>query len=195
MDVKQLNKMRTASYLLPDPGGEVARELIDEITDLQADTTALVEALDFSQGAIVDAIGCEDGLDGATGYAVLLMLWPLLDKHGESGNPEQRKAFAKMYSGDGRTVRDCISRDNERLEAENETLRRALSRIANNELAGTPSTMTGKDAVEAYFNGKWVQRKSVDIKLNPASEAICLRKEDWKATDWVVVESEVSDET
>ena len=33
--VEKLNKMRTASYLLPDPGGEVARELIDEIESLR----------------------------------------------------------------------------------------------------------------------------------------------------------------
>ena len=32
---EKLNKMRTASYLLPDPGGEVARELIDEIESLR----------------------------------------------------------------------------------------------------------------------------------------------------------------
>lgn len=29
-------KMRAASYLLPDPGGEVVRGLLDEIADLQA---------------------------------------------------------------------------------------------------------------------------------------------------------------
>ncbi len=32
---EKLNKMRTASYLLPDPGGEVARELIDEVESLR----------------------------------------------------------------------------------------------------------------------------------------------------------------
>ena len=35
MDAKKLNKMRICSHLLPDPGGEVARELIEEIESLR----------------------------------------------------------------------------------------------------------------------------------------------------------------
>lgn len=34
----------------------------------------LKEALEFARGAIADAIGCDDGLDGSTGMAVIEMI-------------------------------------------------------------------------------------------------------------------------
>lgn len=41
----------------------------------------LLDALEFAEGAILDAIAHEDGLDGATGYEVLKMIWEQLDQH------------------------------------------------------------------------------------------------------------------
>ena len=37
MTPEKIKLMRGASYLLPDPGGEVVRELLDEIERLQAE--------------------------------------------------------------------------------------------------------------------------------------------------------------
>ena len=37
MTPDKIRLMRGASYLLPDPGGEVVRELLDEIERLQAE--------------------------------------------------------------------------------------------------------------------------------------------------------------
>jgi len=34
IDTEQIESMRTASYLLPDPGGEVVRQLLDTIKEL-----------------------------------------------------------------------------------------------------------------------------------------------------------------
>jgi DNA repair exonuclease SbcCD ATPase subunit len=42
--------------------------------DEQQEVERLRSALEFAQGAIEDAIGLEDGLDGATGEAILKMI-------------------------------------------------------------------------------------------------------------------------
>ena len=59
----------------------------------------LLEALEFCEGAILDAIACEDGLDGAAGYRVLMMIWPVLEKHGLTSciAPHTRVTLAGMY--------------------------------------------------------------------------------------------------
>ena len=85
---------------------------------LQADTAKLVEALDCAEGAIADAIGCEDGLDGATGYAALTMLWPLMDAHGVMARPRQRAKFQAMYEGHAKVKRDIVSVENAELQCE-----------------------------------------------------------------------------
>jgi uncharacterized protein (UPF0335 family) len=41
MDKEKLNKMKTYSFLLPDPGGEVVRECIDKIEALEAENATL----------------------------------------------------------------------------------------------------------------------------------------------------------
>ncbi len=40
----------------------------------QAKFDAIKNALDFARGAIADAIGCPDGLDGSTGMSVIEMI-------------------------------------------------------------------------------------------------------------------------
>ena len=93
-------------------------KLLNEIKSLQADTAKLVEALDCAEGAIADAIGCEDGLDGATGYAALTMLWPLMDAHGVMARPRQRAKFQAMYEGHAKVKRDIVSVENAELQCE-----------------------------------------------------------------------------
>ena len=44
------------------------------VTKLEARLAALAQALDFSVGAISDAIYTEDGLDGSAGEAILMIL-------------------------------------------------------------------------------------------------------------------------
>ena len=43
MTPEKIRLMRGASYLLPDPGGEVVRELLDEIERLQAEVAKAKE--------------------------------------------------------------------------------------------------------------------------------------------------------
>jgi hypothetical protein len=52
------DKMRNASYLLPDPGGEVVRELLDEIASLQSDIQLMAAPRD-SVGSVVLAYRAE----------------------------------------------------------------------------------------------------------------------------------------
>lgn len=50
MQQEQITKMRTCSHLLPDPGGEVVRECLDEIELLRKICVALIEADERGQG-------------------------------------------------------------------------------------------------------------------------------------------------
>lgn len=50
------NKIRTCSYLLPDPGGEVVRGLLDEIERLRAEVARLTQVHE----SMPDAGDCED---------------------------------------------------------------------------------------------------------------------------------------
>ena len=50
-------KMRKCSYLLPDPGGEVVRELLDEIETQQATISRLAEEL--AEARLNEAAACE----------------------------------------------------------------------------------------------------------------------------------------
>lgn len=129
MDAKQIEELCTRlrdtswqhGHPLPQNELEVwhatSCEAADELTRLQADIPPLVDAVDVAAGAIEDAIGDEDGLDGSSGYAVLKMLWQLSDKHGEMPNPELREAFKEMYEGDGRHE-PIVSRENVKLQTE-----------------------------------------------------------------------------
>ena len=49
------------------------------ITELEKEVERLRAALEFAKGAIEDAIGLEDGLDGATGESVLKMIEQALE--------------------------------------------------------------------------------------------------------------------
>ena len=42
----------------------------------------LLDLLEFAEGALIDSISCEDGLDGNTGLRVLKMISDELIKHG-----------------------------------------------------------------------------------------------------------------
>ena len=44
------------------------------IKDLKEKLAEANEVIEFCEGAIIDAIGCEDGLDGATGERILQMI-------------------------------------------------------------------------------------------------------------------------
>lgn len=52
LKLNQIHTMRSASYLLPDPGGEVVRECLDEIERLKAAATLRSKLND----AVVDVI-------------------------------------------------------------------------------------------------------------------------------------------
>jgi hypothetical protein len=56
-------------------------ELLEEVPPSHEQT---MEALAFAHGAIVDAIGCEDGLDGQAGAAVLKMIRAALTANGRT---------------------------------------------------------------------------------------------------------------
>ena len=63
MNSKQLTTMRTASHLLPDPGGEVARELIDEIERLKNILKTTVSVMTTGRPGYLDASGDTCWLD------------------------------------------------------------------------------------------------------------------------------------
>lgn len=48
MTDETLNRMHSASYLLPDPGGEVVRDLIQRIRAIEAENAALKPVFDLS---------------------------------------------------------------------------------------------------------------------------------------------------
>lgn len=64
-----VNKMRQCSYLLPDPGGEVVRELLAHIEQLQADKAAVIQQAEIQaqeartqRGIVMDIgklVGCD----------------------------------------------------------------------------------------------------------------------------------------
>lgn len=64
-------------------------ELEQDVRDLRASQEKSVEALEFAQGAILDAIGLEEGLDGAAGEAVIRMIRAALTATGRALMPFQ----------------------------------------------------------------------------------------------------------
>lgn len=62
---------------------------VEEIADL-------LDALEFSRGAIVDAIACEDGLDGNDGLAVVRMIDEHLTKHGRNPQPLDESTYKSI---------------------------------------------------------------------------------------------------
>ena len=56
--------------------------MAERIRKLEAHLATAMDALQFAEGAIIDAVAHEDGLDGAAGYAVLQIIWTELKKHG-----------------------------------------------------------------------------------------------------------------
>jgi len=55
----------------------------------------LLDCLEFAHGAIIDAIGTEDGLDGSAGEAVLNMIEEQLTKHKRDFEPYKVPAGTK----------------------------------------------------------------------------------------------------
>lgn len=49
MQQEQINKMRACSHLLPDPGGEVVRECLDEVERLRNALLTLLNETDDSE--------------------------------------------------------------------------------------------------------------------------------------------------
>jgi hypothetical protein len=48
----ETKRMRACSYLLPDPGGEVVRKLLDKVEELENEKTELVTALNVIQESL-----------------------------------------------------------------------------------------------------------------------------------------------
>jgi len=63
MDQKEINKQRRCSYLLPPPGGEVVRALLDEIEKLQTNPAECdarychVADIEFGKAFIIPEVG------------------------------------------------------------------------------------------------------------------------------------------
>lgn len=53
MDQETINKMRSSSYLLPDPGGAVVRECLEEIERMKHAFRSIADSC-------TGAAGCED---------------------------------------------------------------------------------------------------------------------------------------
>jgi hypothetical protein len=49
----------------------------------------VLEALQFAEGALLDAVACEDGLDGETGLRIAKMASEQLLKHGRPSAVDQ----------------------------------------------------------------------------------------------------------
>ena len=101
-----------------------------ELLKARTNLDAALEALEFAEGAIIDAIAHEDGLDGATGYAVLQMIWPQLKKHGltVATTNELASWFHAQYSVVGPLK--PVSMRNRELEAEIERLQAIFAGMA-----------------------------------------------------------------
>lgn len=63
---------------------ELANKLQADLTKAKEVMGKMSEALMFSKGAIQDAIGCDDGLDGGAGEAVLDMIEEAMSTHKEA---------------------------------------------------------------------------------------------------------------
>lgn len=72
-----IEKMRKCSYLLPDPGGEVVREVLDEIERLQADCRSLgmqmmaSEDDNYQLRTVMAAVASAPGRDWLSGQLAL----------------------------------------------------------------------------------------------------------------------------
>jgi hypothetical protein len=86
---------------------------------------ATLDVLEFAEGAIIDAIGCDDGLDGASGFAVLETIWPVLAKHDRKHTTADIEAELRQYQS--RCPPLPVSTQNGRLRAIVEPLEELLA--------------------------------------------------------------------
>ncbi len=64
---------------MQEPGYVI--ELKEEVKELKLATKKSLDALEFAEAAIMDAIFDEDGLDGNVGHKILKMISKILVKH------------------------------------------------------------------------------------------------------------------
>ncbi len=77
-----------------------------ELERLQAIVAKLLDTLEYSEGAILDAIASEDSLDGWSGYTILGMIWKQFSEHGVTScvTSETREWLLKTYGENGRQM-------------------------------------------------------------------------------------------
>ena len=133
--------------------------MAERIRKLEAHLATAMDALQFAEGAIIDAVAHKDGLDGAAGYAVLQIIWTELKKHGcgdkrnrvRGQGPMLRRRTGRERSGRGkRKEKRCLqSRDGLNLGTPGSTGRSGwrrrtgscLRRLANSESDSWKRTM------------------------------------------------------